>query len=353
MATKGRAKASRVLRFGAWAVGLGFAVLVVIRVGPSSVLSTLLSVGPRLSWLIAAYLLSTTVMALPWRLLLPSSARPSLPGTVASRFAASGLNAVLPFVGAGEASRLLWLPPLARAAGGAALIADRLTFAVASLIVLVAAGAATWFLEQPPAGLRLAVGVAAVVFAVLLAGAAWTARQGRVASVVGRLIQRSLNRLRRRVPTADDTGAPGVGASVDAHLQRLFAQPGRLAVATLIHVAARALAVGEIYLALRALDVAVLPAEVMVLAAVPVALALVGAVVPGQVGLVEGTQAAVAGALGLGASAGLAVVLLQRARQVLFLPVTAALLASRSHPESPPTRAADDPSAVAAENPPA
>ena len=102
--------------------------------------------------------------------------------------------------------------------------------------------------------------------------------------------------------------------------------PGRLGLLLLIHLLGRGLAAFEIYLALRLLQVPATPAHVLVLAAVPVASALVGAFLPGQIGLQEGVQAAVAAALGLGATAGIMVVLLQRARQLLFLPVTAALL---------------------------
>jgi hypothetical protein len=67
-----------------------------------------------------------------------------------------------------------------------------------------------------------------------------------------------------------------------------------------------------------------------------VASALVGAFLPGQIGVQEGVQAAVAAVLGLGATAGIMVVLLQRARQLLFVPVTIALLYFGPHLTAPP-----------------
>ena len=59
--------------------------------------------------------------------------------TLTSRFAASGVNALLPFFGLGEATRMLWLPRGERTPGLAALVVDRLLFLAAGTPILVLA----------------------------------------------------------------------------------------------------------------------------------------------------------------------------------------------------------------------
>jgi hypothetical protein len=169
------------------------------------------------------------------------------------------------------------------------------------------------------------------------------ARRGRA---FGRISHAAL-RLWQRAGRGSPDGAIAMGAEIDARLETLLRASRPLALALLIHLAGRALAALEIGLALRLLQVPATPAHVLVLAAVPVAAALVGAFLPGQIGLQEGVQAAAAAALGLGATAGVMVVLLQRTRQLLFLPLTATLLYLAPHTTSvPPARPGTAPPAV-------
>ena len=192
------------------------------------------------------------------------------------------------------------------------------------MITLVAGALATLSLRFRPEGLLVGAVAAAVAIAILVALVFILARDGtafsRISRAAFRLWEAVGGNFRDGRPSAD------LAAEIDAHLQTLVRAPRRLGLLLLIHLVGRGLAALEIYLALRLLQVPVTPAHVLVLAAVPVASALVGAFLPGQIGLQEGVQAAVAAALGLGATAGVMVVLLQRARQLLFLPVTAALL---------------------------
>jgi hypothetical protein len=293
-------------------------VLVLVRrVGPQTVLGAFTAVGPRLLWLVAAYSAGTALTALPWQFLLPHGLRPSLAATLASRFAASGLNAILPFSGAGEVSRLLWLPASARPEGAAAMLLDRLAFGLSSVAMLCAGALAIWRRPGVPQQLTLAVAGAAVVLLTLLALVSLLVARGRGLGVFARF-------------------AP-ISVDIQDALRALLTKRLHFAAALAIHLVGRVLAALELYVALRALGQHVGPSEVAVFAAVPLALALVGAIIPGQIGLQEGAQAAVAAVLGLGAPVGLTVVLLQRARQLLFVPLTGALFALRPHPNDPRT----------------
>jgi uncharacterized protein (TIRG00374 family) len=319
-----------VLRSVAWAVGLAFVAYLINRIGPGQVWNALSGVRWRLSWLVGAYLGAQVVMALPWRWLLPPEIRPSLTDTIRSRLAASGLNALLPLVGAGEAVRLLWLPRSARSQGAAALVADRVMFALASAIWVVAGAAAAEHARGVGPRLVPAVLTAALVLAGIAVTVIVLARDGRTLSFVHRLGLRLWTRVSDLSPDQNHSAARV--QEVDAALRRLFQAPGPLLVALMVHLVGRFLMALEVYLALRALSVPATPAQVMVLATVPVALGFVGAAIPSQMGLAEGALAGVTAALGLGSHAGLALVLLQRARQLLFVPVTMVLLQRRRTP---------------------
>ena len=327
-----------VLRWVAWFLGLGLIVFLVHRVGGETVLAALWQVGPRVLLLAAAYAASLVVMAIPFHWFLSPATRPPFQSTVGGRFAASGLNALLPLMNAGEPSRLLWLARAHWSEGLAALIVDRLTFAGASLMWIAIGATATLHLPGFPRILSwevLAVALGLLALGVGL-GAWW--RPSRVLALLIRMALGIWRRLGRQGPVAADQA---LTERLHDRLEGLFRQPGKLAGALLVHVLARFVAAMEIYLALAALGANPTLAVALALSAVPVALALVGGLVPGQVGVQEGSVAVVAAAIGVGASTGLAVVLLQRVRQILFLPVTGLLLASRSHdPPSPPTNRA-------------
>src|SRR4051794_14761199 len=103
--------------------GLGLVGIFVSRIGVGPIARRLGELGPDAIWILVPYAVGTAIGARPWARLLPATARPRLAGTIASRFAASGANALLPFFGlAGEPSRLLWLRRAARAQGLAAIV---------------------------------------------------------------------------------------------------------------------------------------------------------------------------------------------------------------------------------------
>ena len=130
------------LRVAGIVLGLGVVVVGVKWTGVDAIHKALSRVGANIAWMFAAYAAGTAVGAVPWRELLPDWARPSWGATLTSRFAASGINALLPFFGLGEAARLLWLPRGERSPGLAALVVDRLLFLAAGTPILVVAALA-------------------------------------------------------------------------------------------------------------------------------------------------------------------------------------------------------------------
>src|SRR3954447_21887756 len=92
-------RSKSVLRVVGIVLGLAVVVVGVKWTGVGAIRAALSRVGGNIAWMFAAYAAGTAVAAFPWRELFPAPARPSLGATLASRFAASGLNALVPFFG--------------------------------------------------------------------------------------------------------------------------------------------------------------------------------------------------------------------------------------------------------------
>lgn len=94
-----------------------------------------------------------------------------------------------------------------------------------------------------------------------------------------------------------------------------------------LHVLGRAVLGVEVYIALWSLDAPTLVRHAVVLATVPVVTSLFASAIPSQIGVQEGAQALACAALGFDPALGLALVLLQRLRQLAFVPLTPLLIA--------------------------
>lgn len=312
------------LRIVLFLLGVVLTLVLVWRVGPGAIASQLEHVGPEALWLLVPYAIGTSIAAFPWRWLLPPGTRPSTSGTVLSRFAASGANAMLPFFGlAGEPARLLWLRADAQAAGLAAMVIDRVLYNSGSaLFLLSGAVAARLATSMPPVFGTAAFLTGSSILVVTLGLGAAAARFG-----VGRPLQALLRRLLGGRYARKD-----FGGHVDTALVALLAsRREKLWLGLAVHFLGRLVNGFEAYLALHVLNVPVDLGRALVIASVPVATSLVASSIPSQLGVQEASQELVCRLLGLPPGAGLALVLLQRARQVVFVAMTPLLLgASRA-----------------------
>jgi hypothetical protein len=324
------------LRGAGIALGLGAVVVGVKWTGVAAIHHALSQVGPNIAWMFVAYAAGTAVGAVPWRKLLPDGARPSWGATLTSRFAASGINALLPFFGLGEASRLLWLPRGERSPGLAALVVDRLLFLAAGMPILVIAAVAATRVPALPHSYLLAVSISAAVIFLAVTAVAVGAAQGRL---VGKLrwalimfgVPPTAGNGARSADSASGDGARADGDAVDPvdrGLHNLLTGArAPLAGGFALHICARLLLAAEIYVGLRILGAPVGILGTLIFIAIPVGLSVVGTFVPGQIGLQEGASALVASALGIGPATGIALVFLQRLRQLVFVPLAGLLIA--------------------------
>jgi uncharacterized membrane protein YbhN (UPF0104 family) len=321
----------RLLAAVAWLIGLVLMVLLIRRIGLESTWATLRGVRLGVLGVLATGFAGIAASALPWRVLLPAELRPSIGGAVASRTAAAGMNAVLPLVSAGDVGRLLWLPRHAWAEGLAAMAVERLLFALASAVAIAAGALAAATLPQLPSQLAPAAVAGAVVITLIALAALWLlGRRTPLTTLLrwGLRLKAAVKPLAGGGGDSDPGEVPEV--KLDQALRAILLGPrSRLAWAFALHLLARTLFSLEIYLALRALGVAVDLPQTLCIAAVPVALSVAAVVIPSQIGVQEGTQAAITSALGLGAQVGLSMTLLLRVRQLLQLPLAALCFALR------------------------
>jgi len=321
------------LRGAGIALGLGAVVVGVKWTGVAAIHKALSQVGPNIAWMFVAYAAGTAVGAVPWRKLLPDWARPSWGATLTSRFAASGINALLPFFGLGEASRLLWLPRGERSPGLAALVVDRLLFLAAGMPILVIAAVAATRVPAVPHSYLLAVSISAVVIFLAVTAVAVGAAQGRlVGKLRWALIMFGVPPTAGNGPRSGDGGRSNADGDaidpVDRGLHNLLTGArAPLAGGFALHICARLLLAAEIYVGLRILGAPVGVLGTLIFIAIPVGLSVIGTFVPGQIGLQEGASALVASALGIGPATGIALVFLQRLRQLVFVPLAGLLIA--------------------------
>jgi Lysylphosphatidylglycerol synthase TM region len=311
-----------VLRVAGVVVGLGAIVVGVKWIGVHAIREALSRVGVNITWMFAAYAAGTAVAAVPWRELLPRPSRPSWNATITSRFAASGLNALLPFFGLGETARLLWLQRGERTPGLAALVVDRLLFLAAGIPLLLLAALAATRIPAVPHSYHIGVLISAAVIAIAVAAVSVGAARGRL---MGRLRWALL--VFGVPPRIGPSTADGVDP-LDRELHAMLnGSRAPLAGGFALHLCARLLLAAEIYAGLHILGAHVGPQATLVFIAIPVALSVIGTFVPGQIGVQEGATALVAAALGIGPATGIALVFLQRLRQLVFVPLAGLLIA--------------------------
>jgi hypothetical protein len=298
-------------------LGLLLVVLFASHIGIAAIGRELARLGPSAVLILVPYAVGTAIGAWPWALLLPPALRPSPSGTIASRFAASGSNALLPFFGvAGEPTRLLWLPPEGRARGLAAIVVDRVLYNCASALLLLAAAAAS-SATRLPTNLRLAAGAIALLTLLATLTGGWIVSRAGVGQRLSRMLRKLLG------------GHPDhhFGAEVDQALRRLLTgERAALRSGLLVHVIGRAALAAETYVALRSLRAPATLAEALVLATAPIASALFASSIPSQLGVQEGILTLTCHALGLNAALGLTLALLIRLRQLVFVSLTPILL---------------------------
>ncbi|HCF61387.1 MAG TPA: hypothetical protein DFS52_25745 [Myxococcales bacterium] len=300
--------------------GMALLAWLIYDFGPKRLALEMVKVGPGFFLLPAIFVLGMGVRAFGWWALLHRDDRPGFGATVSSRLAATSLNDVLPLMGVGgEPSRLLWLPPSRRRAGTPVLILDRVLLIVAdALFVLVAAASAILGLALPRSlesetGLVIGAAVALALALVLV-----TFKKGLAGPVMRLVASLGIKSAESKIARAEE---------MDATVRTVWRkQPKRVLAALGFQLASRVLISAEVWIGLALLGVHEGALAALAICAVPVAVSVVFAFIPSQLGVQDAAMALVFIGLGLDPATGVALTLLQRLRQIIILPVGFVLL---------------------------
>lgn len=308
-------------------LGLGLLLFLVFRLGASRIAEALISVGPGFALVLAIYGAGLSLSAFGLPALLDPADRPSLAASLASRFAATSLNDLLPVLGVGgEASRALWFSPKRRFAVVHALILDRILLIVSDALFVAAVALAALVGLTVPA--RLMWHAAATFAAMLGLGAAliWFTLRHGVAVPAAKLL--ALGKMRGAGKWLEQ--ARGIDASVREVWQQ---HPRRAMHNLLIQLGSRLLLCLETWVGLALLHVELDVLSALIIAAVPMAVSVAFFFVPSQLGAQEASLALAFALLHLDPALGLALSMLQRMRQLVFAPLGVFLLttAPRRH----------------------
>jgi uncharacterized protein (TIRG00374 family) len=304
--------------------GLGCMAYLIVRAGPAAVLEPMRA----LSWwllpvVLVPYLLVTLCHANGWRFCF-SRSRPRLAPLASIRLAGEAFNTMAASVG-GEAVKGMLLRP-----------GVRLDEAVASLVIDKTAST----LGQ---GLFLAVGlvIGRLVLALpsgFLELMLWLLVIEAVA-LGGFVLVQTVEAVGRGLTAAARAWWPRLVPRLEPlrRVERTVAgfyldHPGRLSIALLWHLLAWAVASLEVYTVLRVLGREVSVPGALVIEAFVTAVRFLSFMVPGNLGALEAGTMLVFDAFGLGAGLGLAVSLIRRLRQMVWIGVGLACLAALRHP---------------------
>jgi len=295
------------------ALGLGLIGLVIwLRGGVGDIVQVLEGAG----WL--GILLVTFFHYIPmalcgvaWRVMLPDAPKGALVAFVHARWVRDAINQLLPFMPLGGeviGARMI----AARGVGGsmaAALTVVDITAEVMSQTAYSLIGVAMWLDRSPEGGVLTWAVLGAVITLPMLLGLLLAQKLGLV---------RWLEKLADKVMPAAWKTEAGDAASIHDTIVTLYAQRGRFALATAIHLAGWLTASCEAWLALRVIGAPISIGDALALESVIYAVRNAAFLVPGGLGVQEGAYALVGAALGLPPEAALALAVIKRGRELLM-----------------------------------
>ncbi len=298
-------KASAVL---AVALGLAVALSLILANNAGQIAVALAGAGWGVVLVIALHLPQTAASALGWRPLI-LDARPGVSTLFRLRFVREAVNALLPVAQVGGdvvRARLLAQTGVPLAASAASCTAD-LTLELASQAAFTLLGVAALFAgPRSHAAEGLAVGAAAAAL-VVAAGFLAAQRLGLAERLSGLLV-----RLGERARWPALGGLQGLGQA----LQRIYADPRRLAASGAAHLTSWLLGVLETGAGLWALGLHPSWREALVVESLGQVVRTLGFAIPGALGVQEGGYVLICSLFGVAPSQALALSLIRRVREI-------------------------------------
>lgn len=318
------------------ALGAGVALFAVTaaRLNWTDVRRAFETLAPAAPWIVLVSGIWQMLRILAWWVCFPAIHRPRLTAAARIRVASEAFS-FLTVWGVGEPLKVLLLPSVPPATTTAALALERASYlAVTTAIIGVSGAITSVMVDVAPAWTivfrALAVGSAAAILASIV-GARW-----RRATKQGQLLQPVAGQPRRR-------RIARFVLQVERELVDLAAtRPSRLVTLVLLHVACHLCMVAEVWIVLRAVGITATLAAANGVETVTRVVSLFSSVIPANLGALEASNVAAAGAVGV-AAGGAALAVARRLRGLLWAAIGLAIMPRRRLDRS----AADDEPALA------
>lgn len=296
-----------------WGIAVGAALFIYLltRQDLGQVLDLLAASGWGLAVLVGYRPATFVLDAIGWRVLMPKAGpRPGFGALLMGRWVAESCNTLLPMAQVGGhvvRARMIARSGIHMVRAGAVVLVDftvgvftQFAFTLAAaLLLLPRAGDVGWSISG-----------ASLIFLLLVAGFALTQRAGMFSLGAG-LLQRMLKG-RRLAELA------GNAQALDEEVRSVYRRRSALAVCAVWRLAGWVAKAGEAYLALYFLGAPVTLADALMLEALSTAAASAAFMVPGGLGVRDGSILLLAAVVGLDADTALALALLKRGREIVL-----------------------------------
>jgi putative membrane protein len=328
-ASAGRIPTNRAGTLNAANVGLTLAVYLIIRAGAGDVAHAMLLVGWGLVPVSLFHLAPLGLSALSWRDLLPAGKGPGLWSVILIRWLRESINGLLPVAGVGGdliGTRLIHHAGVPGRSAAASTIVDltvglltQLLFVVSGLVLLVS-------ISRKPAVLATAGAVLAGIVLFAIAMTVFLALQHRGMFEVSTRVAGGLLRNRRLAEFA------GKAADIDATVVAIYRERARFWRALALRYLGWAAGAGEVWLIMYFFGQPLSLADAFILESLGAGVRAVAFIIPGAVGVLEGSFVVFGGLFGLPPQTSLMIALCRRARELaLGIPGLAAWQMMEGH----------------------
>jgi putative membrane protein len=302
-------------------IGLACATVLFVREGFTAILAAFAAAGWGILWTSLFHVVPMGLNARAWQLLLPPRRRPSwlyFGWCVWVREAVNGLLPVARIGGEVVSARLLMHRGVHPAPAVATLVVD-VTVSLVSQASFTLLGLALAALAEIDEGFLIDIAVGLVAALPVMAAAAFAQKFG-LFGIFARIFRALFSVFGDRF-----AGMVGGAAMLDRAVRRLYRRMSSVFACGLWQLAGWVAGAGEIWIALYFLKSPIDFNSAIIIEALVQAVGSTAFVIPGALGVQEGSFLLIGGMLGLPADIALALALTRRARDVIvFVPALAA-----------------------------
>ncbi|MCC7167512.1 MAG: flippase-like domain-containing protein [Rhodospirillales bacterium] len=293
----------------AGSAGLLAFVLLLLHYGLADILAALAATGLGILWILLYRAPSLALMGLAWRPLYPAQQRPSIGRIVLARWICESVNGLLPVaqIGGDLVRARLAARPGQGAQSAAAVVID---MTVALIVEILFALGALGLLLGLGIGGGLGPMIALLILGAGAVGAFVVAQRRGLFGALAALIARAAG-------AESWKSLIGGAKDLDGAIAATYRHRSALLTCALWHVAATTARVGETALGLWLLGAGLLLAPAFIIENLAALLRSAAFIVPGGLGVQEGSLVALGNLLGLSAEISLALGLIKRVRELV------------------------------------